>query len=40
MAPGGFVYHVLNRSVGRMPMFRKAADFEAFEHVMVNAHPA
>ena len=38
MAPVGFVYHVLNRSVGRMHMFRKAADFEAFEHVMVEAH--
>jgi putative transposase len=38
VAPGGFVYHVLNRSVGRMHMFRKAADFEAFERVMVEAH--
>ena len=32
------MYHVLNRSVGRMHMFRKAADFEAFERVMVEAH--
>jgi putative transposase len=38
VAPGGFVYHVLNRSVGRMHMFRKDADFEAFERVMVEAH--
>ena len=38
VAPGGFVYHFLNRSVGRMPMFRKDADFEAFERVMVLAH--
>jgi hypothetical protein len=22
VAPGGHVYHMLNRSVGRMPMFR------------------
>jgi hypothetical protein len=35
VAPGGFVYHVLNRSVGRMHMFRKDADFEAFKRVMV-----
>ena len=25
VAPGGFVYHVLNRSAGRMQMFRKSA---------------
>src|SRR5260370_33064304 len=38
VAPGGFVYHVLNRSVGRMHMFRKESDFEAFGRVMVEAH--
>jgi hypothetical protein len=38
VAPGGFVYHVLNRSVGRMHMFRKESDFEAFERVMAEAH--
>jgi hypothetical protein len=38
VAPGGFVYHVLNRSVDRMHMFRKESDFEAFERVMVEAH--
>src|SRR5271167_3182657 len=38
VAPGGFMYHVLNRSVGRMHMFRRAADFEAFERLMVEAH--
>ena len=38
VVPGGFVYHVLNRSMGRMDMFRKESDFEAFEHVMVEAH--
>ena len=33
-APGGLVYHVLNRSVARMPLFRKSADYEAFERVL------
>jgi putative transposase len=37
-APGGFVYQVLNRPVGRIRMFRKEFDFEAFERVMVEAH--
>jgi putative transposase len=32
------VYHVWNRSVGRMHLFRQAADFEAFERVMIEAH--
>jgi hypothetical protein len=36
--PAAFVYHVLNRSVGRIHMFRNEADFEAFERVTVNAH--
>jgi hypothetical protein len=34
-APGGQVYHVWNRSVGRMHLFRQGADFEAFERVMI-----
>jgi hypothetical protein len=38
VAPGGFVHHVLNRSVGRMHKFCKESDFEAFERVMVEAH--
>jgi putative transposase len=38
VAPGGIIYHVLNRSVGGMQMFRKQSDFEAFERVMVEAH--
>ncbi len=37
-APGGQVYHVLNRSVGRMHLFGKNADFEAFQRVMIEAH--
>ena len=34
-APGGQVYHVLNRSVGKMHLFGKDADFEAFQRVMI-----
>lgn len=33
-APGGLVYHVLNRSVGRMKMFRRETDFQAFERII------
>ena len=32
--PGGFVYHVLNRGVGRRTLFDKDGDFLAFERVM------
>lgn len=38
MAPGGLVYHVLNRSAGRIRLFRKDADFEAFERIMLEVH--
>jgi putative transposase len=38
MAPGGLVYHVLNRAAGRMKMFRHEADFAAFERVVQQAH--
>ncbi len=34
VAPGGLVFHVLNRSVARLPLFQKAADFAAFERVL------
>ena len=33
-APGGYVYHVLNRGVGRRRLFDKAADFQAFEDIL------
>jgi putative transposase len=33
-AEGGFVYHVLNRGVGRMTVFHKPADYEAFEKII------
>ena len=32
------MYHVLNRSVGKMHLFGKDADFEAFQRVMIEAH--
>ena len=38
VTPGGLVYHVLNRSVAGLPLFRKQADFEAFERIMIEAH--
>ncbi|MFH1266262.1 MAG: transposase [Planctomycetota bacterium] len=38
VTPGGLVYHVLNRSVAGLPLFRKEADYEAFERIMVEAH--
>ena len=31
---GGVVYHVLNRANGRLRIFKKRADFEAFERVL------
>lgn len=34
IAPGGMVFHVLNRGVGRMRLFLKDADFEAFERTI------
>lgn len=41
-APGGYVYHVLNRAVARLPLFQKDGDYEAFERVLCEAldlHP-
>jgi putative transposase len=32
--PGGFVYHVLNRSNGRLKIFKKPEDFAAFERIL------
>ncbi len=34
VAPGGYVYHVLNRANGRARIFQKAGDYEAFEGVL------
>ena len=41
-APGGLVYHALNRAVARLPLFEKDGDYEAFERVLTLAmakHP-
>lgn len=41
-APGGLVYHALNRAVARLPLFQKDGDYEAFERVLALAlaeHP-
>src|SRR2546425_12971337 len=41
-APGGYVYHALNRAVARRALFRKPADYAAFERVLAAAqarHP-
>ncbi len=38
VAPGGFVYHVLNRANGRLRLFKKEADFLAFQDVLLQAH--
>jgi hypothetical protein len=37
-AAGGFVYHVLNRAVGRAKLFNKAGDYGAFVKVVREAH--
>jgi putative transposase len=34
VTPGGMVFHVLNRGVGRMRLFHKDADFQAFENII------
>lgn len=38
VAPGGCVYHVLNRAAARLPLFRKEADYAALERVVLYAH--
>jgi putative transposase len=35
IAPGGLIYHVLNRGVGRMTLFRSRKDHEAFQRCLV-----
>ena len=37
IAPGGIVYHVLNRANGRRDLFRKDADFDAFLELLAEA---
>jgi putative transposase len=36
---GGMIYHVLNRGNGRMRLFRKDEDYDAFERVLSEALP-
>ena len=35
---GGYAYHVLNRANGRLRLFKKKADFAAFEQLLVEAY--
>lgn len=35
-ALGGIVYHVLNRGNGRMPIFRKPGDYQAFAQILLD----
>src|SRR2546429_218454 len=37
-AAGGYVYHVLNRGVGRYAFFKKTTDYDAFVRVLAEAH--
>jgi putative transposase len=42
IAPGGYVYHAINRGAARRTLFKKAADYAAFERVLDEAmqqHP-
>src|SRR5688500_3765321 len=36
IAPGGFIYHVLNRGVGRMTLFRSPRDYAAFLSALID----
>jgi putative transposase len=38
LAAGDLAYHVLNRRVGRLPLFEKPADYAAFEEILAEAH--
>jgi putative transposase len=37
LALAGYVYHVLNRANGRLPIFQKDGDYEAFERILGQA---
>ena len=37
LALGGYVYHVLNRANGRLPIFQKDPDYAAFERILGEA---
>ena len=36
-APGGIVYHVLNRAVAHLPLLEKPGDYDAFVRVLAEA---
>jgi len=38
IATGGLAYHVLNRRVGRLPLFETSADYAAFETILQEAY--
>jgi putative transposase len=38
MAPGGMVYHVLNRSAGKSTFLSRDKDYLAFENLIIEAH--
>ena len=38
LAAGALAYHVLNRRVGRLPLFETPADYTAFEKILAEAH--
>ena len=35
---GGYAYHILNRANGRLRLFKKTADFAAFEQLLAEVH--
>src|SRR6266849_9213163 len=37
VAPGGYVYHVVNRAAGRLALFESSSDFAAFERLLREA---
>src|SRR5262249_48404667 len=42
VAPGGYVYHAMNRAAVRLRLFSKASDYDGFEKVLLEAmakHP-
>ena len=38
LAAGDLAYHVLNRRVGRLPLFEKPTDYAAFEKILAETH--
>jgi hypothetical protein len=38
IAPGGIIYHVLNRAVGKSTLFRGTRDYDAFQRCLASSH--